>query len=87
MVRKTSVDEEHPGRDDALVALLGAKMLMSATELLLDGADDERERWSEYIMRAFIFLMDQSAMVPGNNPPSVRRLRDLCNEHLAGGVQ
>jgi hypothetical protein len=87
MVRKTSVDEKNPQRDDALVALIGAKMLMGATELLLDEAMDERQRWSEYIMRAFIFLMDRGQEHAGNDHPSVRELRDLCNEHLAGSVQ
>jgi hypothetical protein len=87
MVRKTSVDEKNPQKDDALVALLGARMLMVATELLLDAADDERANWSEYLMRAFIFLIDRGEEHAGINHPSVRELRDLCNEHLAGGVQ
>lgn len=87
MARKTSVDEHNPQRDDALVALIGAKMLMGATELLMAEADDERANWSEYLMRAFIFLMDRGEMAAGNDHPSVRRLRDLCNEHLAGGIQ
>jgi hypothetical protein len=84
MARKTSVDFDDPDRDDVLVSLMAAKMLTSATVLLLEARGENRGDWSELIMRAMMFMLDRGEEHAGLDHPSVLRLRDFCNEHLAG---
>jgi hypothetical protein len=86
MADKTSVDDKEPGPDDVLVALLGVAMLSAATELLVNMAAGRKD-WSLLVMRAMIYLMDRGEERAGLDHPSVLKLRDLCNKHLAKGVQ
>lgn len=86
MADKTSVDDKNPGEDDVLVAMVAVRMLAVATEVLANRAV-ARKGWSLILMRAMIYLMDRGEGHAGLDHPSVLRLRDLCNEHLAKGVQ